>query len=204
MSERTPTLDTELAALRQRIETLSQVKNERALIFIDNTNLNLTAKKVDCSGKYRICYNKLVQHLLAGRVMKQCRIYYSDFDSTALLSAEDQAKRHERESFYNYLKFQGFWLKSLPLVDAGDGRTKEKGLDAAITKDFERLAQRNAADTFILVSGDADYRELVSEVQSLYGIPVEVAFFAEYASRNLQYASTRFIDLGRVKDQIKR
>lgn len=198
---------TEVAVLRRQVQTLQDValkRPERVIIFIDNTNLNFTARKIDSTGQYRLCYNKLRDYLANNRLMRQCRIYYSDFGRDAVLSSEEQGRRQEREGFYGWLKWQGFWLKSCNLVDRGDGTAKEKGLDAAITKDIERLASNNACDTIVLVAGDADYRELVSDIQSHYGLRVEVAFFPEFTAKSLQYAATEFIDLSKVKDALRR
>jgi uncharacterized LabA/DUF88 family protein len=202
--------ETQLTNLNTKIDGIADAvhgldrRNERVVIFVDNTNLNFTARRVDSTGNYRLCYNKLIHFLADGRLLKQTRIYYSDFDRNVNLSAEDAQRRNEREGFYQWLKWQGYWLKACTQVDRGDGTIKEKGLDAAIVKDMERLCHQNITDTIILVSGDLDYKEMVQEAQSLYGMRVEVAFFPEFAAKGLQYAATKFINLSEVKETLRR
>lgn len=196
------TLRDQIISLQERIAQLPS-QSERVVVMIDNTNLNLTIKKVDTTGQYRLCYNKLVEFLRAGRLLRQVRIYYSDFDRYAQLEEEDQRKRTEREGFYNWLRWQGFYLKACPLVER-DGGVKEKGLDAAIIKDMDRICHDDRCDTMILISGDADYRDLVCDIQQLYCIRVEIAFFPEFTARSLQACASKFIDLSKVKEQLRR
>jgi uncharacterized LabA/DUF88 family protein len=186
------------------ISTDQGMRAERVVIFIDNTNLNFTCRKVDSTGQYRLCYNKLTAFLASGRHLQQTRIYYSDYDLNVQLPPDEAQRRKEREAFYQWLKWQGYWLKACTLVDRGDGTTKEKGLDGAIIKDMERLCHTDNCDTFILVAGDLDYREMVAEAQSIYGKRVEVAFFPEFAAKGLQYAATKFINLSEVKENLRR
>lgn len=200
-------IQTDFCLLRQEIQVLKDAiasRSEKAIIFIDNTNLNFTIRKMDSTGCYRLCYNKLVEHLTAGRHMQQVRIYYSDFDKMANLSSEESYRRQEREKFYNFLKWQGYWLKAFSLIERGDGSTKEKGLDAAIVRDMQRICEQGRADTIILVAGDQDYKEMIAESQSLYGMKAEVAFFANYTAPGLQHAASRFINLEEIKDILRR
>lgn len=207
-SELLTQLRNQVSTLGQRVveltDALSHVNSERTIIFIDNTNLNLTTRKIDPSGNYRLDYNKMVKCLAGGRYLRQVRLYYSDFDHRASLSQEEASKRSEREKFYGFLKWQGYWLKMMPLQERSDGTTKEKGLDAAIIKDMQRLAQQGGIDTFILVAGDLDYKEVVADAQADYGMRVEVAFFKDYSATELKYTATKFIDLTDLKDQIRR
>ncbi len=192
----------ELLELRKQVNDLRG--SEKVIVFIDNTNLAFTARKIDSDGRYRLCYVKLLEMLADKRFLKQSRLYYSDFSRIAKLSDEESLRRQDREGFYNFLKCQGFWLKSCDLVGRDDGTTKEKGLDAAITKDIERLTSSQACDTVILVAGDADYSELIADVQSSYGVRVEIAFFAQYTAKSLQYNATKFIDLTPFKEKLRR
>ncbi len=163
-----------------------------------------TARKIDQDGRYRLCYVKLLEILTNNRLLKQPRLYYSDHDITSRLSEEEFTRRKERENFYIWLKCQGYWLKCCSLVGRDDGTTKEKGLDAAITKDIERLASQQACDTIVLVAGDADYTDLVADIQTQYGVRVEVAFFSQYTANRLQHAATKFIDLTPFKEKLRR
>jgi len=197
----------QLVALQQQVLSLQDVvlkqRQERVVIFVDNTNLNLSTRKIDCTGCYRLDYSALAKTLTGNRFLKQCRIYYSDYAKGAAPNATEETRRGERENFYTWLHHQGFWLKSCSLVER-DGITKEKGLDAAITKDIQRLCQLNVCDTIILISGDADYCETVEEVRAYYAIRAEVAFFGEYTAKKLKEAASEFIDLTRLKDSLRR
>lgn len=193
----------DLLNLTAQVEELKN-KNNKVVIFVDNTNLNFTTRKIDPCGAYRLCYEKLVAFLTNGRQLRQVRIYYSDHSRTATISSEESSRRSERDSFYGWLKHSGFWLKECSLVERADGTTKEKGLDAAIIKDMERLCSRGIADTIVLVAGDLDYMEVISDAQSVYFTPVEVAFFPEYTAKRLQYAATKFINLTDAKELLRR
>ncbi len=201
-------LQIECAFLRQEVqalkETVASHSGERAIVFIDNTNLNFTTRKIDCTGSYRLCYNKLVNTLAAGRMLQQVRIYYSDYDRYANLSPEESHRRQEREKFYSFLKYQGFFLKACSLVERGDGTTKEKGLDAAIVRDMQRCCEQGRTDTIILVAGDQDYKDMISDAQSLYNMRAEVAFFQDYTAPGLQYVSSKFINLTEIKETLRR
>ncbi len=193
----------EVVTLGAKVDALRNVNN-RVVVFVDNTNLNFTTRKVEACGAYRLCYEKLVNFLVGDRQLRQVRIYYSDYSRTSTLSPEESARRSERDGFYGWLRHQGFWLKECSLVERTDGTTKEKGLDAAIIKDMERLCWQGVADTIILVAGDLDYMEMVQEVQSFHNTPIEVAFFPEYAAKKLQYAATKFINLTEAKEVLRR
>jgi uncharacterized LabA/DUF88 family protein len=200
---------TQVEGLRQelanlKVEVSRRMKRpERTVILIDNTNLNYTVKKVDTTGQYRLCYLKLTDLLAGDRLLRQTRIYYSDFDWKTPLEDEERVKRQDREGFYHWLRWQGFYLKACSLVER-DGAPKEKGLDACIIKDMERICSKDICDTLILVAGDLDYRDTVAEVQRDYCVRVEVAFFSEYAAKQLQIAATKFIDLSKFKESLRR
>ena len=177
---------------------------QKVTIFIDHTNLDFTIKKIDTTGCYRLCFNKLISFLANGRSIQQTRFYYSDYGNFAKLEKEEHQRRMKREDFYFWLKKQGFWLKRCDLVERADGKTREKGLDAAIIKDITNLCQRKTTDTIILVSGDYDYAEVVLDAQNSHFTPVEVAFFAEHTSKDFIYSSSKFINLSEVKESLKR
>lgn len=197
-----------IKSLQDQIKVLSDRitrSNERTLIVIDNTNFNLSSRKCDTSGSFRFCYNKLTQFLNNGRLLRQIRIYYSDYALNARISSEEMQKRMEREKFYDWLQYQGYWLKGCNLMESQDGTApKEKGLDSSVTRDIERLSQQGNLDTIILVAGDADYFELVRGIQADYAIRVEVAFFAEFTAGCLKREAACFTDLTKIKDQLKR
>jgi uncharacterized LabA/DUF88 family protein len=193
----------QLESLKNQVASIQDVmkqKQERVIIFVDNTNLTLSSRKIDPC--YRIDYSALTKTLTGNRFLRQCRIYYSDFVNGSL-SGEEQNRRSERETFYDWLRHQGYWLKGCNLVER-DGVTKEKGLDTAITKDIQRLCQLNVCDTVILISGDADYCETVDEIRSIYAIRVEVAFFEEFTAKKLKKSASEFVDLSRMRDTLRR
>jgi uncharacterized LabA/DUF88 family protein len=197
----TEQISQQLAQVASRLETVAS-ESQKVTIFIDNTNLGLTIRKIDPN--YQICYNKLAKHLANGRQIRQCRIYYSDIDPRGNMTHEEAAKRYSRDGFYNWLRQQGFWLKELTQTSRADGTMKEKGLDAAIIKDMERLLNSRTNDTVVLVAGDQDYREVILEAQSHHFTPVEVAFFPEFASRNLILAASKFVNLSESKESLRR
>jgi uncharacterized LabA/DUF88 family protein len=199
-------LEQQLEQLRtevSEVKSLLQVRAEQCIIFIDNTNLSQTIKKIDVTGCYRLDYLKLTNFLARGRLLRQTRIYYSDFSDTAILTSDNKVKRQQREDFYNFLRYQGFYLKECSLIER-DGICIEKGLDGTMIRDIERLSHDNRMETAILVTGDLDYQPVVVDTQREYGMRIEVAFFPSYTARDLLNRATRFIDLWAVKDLLAR
>lgn len=69
--------------------------------------------------------------------------------------------------------------------------------------DMETICRENRCDTVILVAGDADYCEVVTNAQEKYCTKVEVAFFPNQTSRDLQ-AKAKFVNLEAVRDKFTR
>jgi uncharacterized LabA/DUF88 family protein len=80
----------------------------------------------------------------------------------------------------------------------------EKGVDAALIRDVERLCSNGCCDKIILVSGDGDYANLIYDIQNIYGVKAEVAFFPEQTSKDLVSKASNFNDLSRAKDKLIR
>lgn len=85
---------------------------ERTIILIDHSNLNQTWRRVESSPSNRPDYVKLKSLLLAGRMLKQVRLYYSDVSENTLQEV-DKADWQRRQEFYNFLRHDGWFLRGV-------------------------------------------------------------------------------------------
>ncbi len=190
--------------IRARMEdVISSIKKQqdRVIVMIDRSNLDQTWRRVDNSG-VRPDYVKMTEFLSDARLLRQVRIYYSDIDADMVPESE-RVDWQRRQDFYSFLRHQG-WILRCVKKKIYEGVHVEKGLDATLIRDMERICRNRSCDTIVLVAGDADYCDVVYEVQERYCVKVEVAFFPNQTARDLQSKASRFINLECVKDKIVR
>lgn len=178
-----------------------RLSNERVVVMIDRSNLEQTWRRVETSGN-QPDYIKLQETVGAGRAIKQVRIYYSEIDSEMVTDAE-RPDWSRRQNFYTFLRHQGWVLRGVK-KKMYDGVPVEKGLDGCLIRDMEIICRDNRCDTIVLVAGDADYCDVVGDVQERYCVKVEVAFFPNQTARDLSARATKFVNLEQVKDRIVR
>lgn len=82
-------------------------------------------------------------------------------------------------------------------LEGPPGDVHEKGVDILVALELLRGAYRDEYDVAILVAGDGDYADIVTEVRAV-GKTVLNAFFSEQKSYELAKASNGFIDLNHV------
>lgn len=194
------TLQQQVSALTQRLEE-GRLNMERVVIMVDRSNLDQTWRRIEHNG-FRPDYVKLTNFLAGARSLRQVRVYYSDLDPEMVQESE-RADWQNRQSFYSFLRHQGWLLRGVRKKIHG-GVATEKGLDAALIRDMDKICRENRCDTIVLVAGDADYCEVVSDVQDNYCVKVEVAFFPQQTARDLQSRASKFINLECHKDLIVR
>lgn len=172
---------------------------EKVIVLIDRSNLEYSFCNCRDSSE-RLDYIRMVNYLVNRRLKKQVRLYYSEYNQSDV-SDEEMENFVKRRDFYNFLANQGFWLlEAARPKKTDDFCIVEKGLDSLITKDIERIASQNRADTIILVSGDGNCTNSIIEAQDRYFTKVEVAFFRAHTSSDLIVNASRFVDLTAYKD----
>ena len=193
-------------ALREQIAVVAQkmaAAGERVVVMIDRSNLDQTWRRVFSPDvNVRPDYLKIKDFVVGTRTCKQVRVYYSDISTEQVLDAE-RPDWERRQEFYKFLRYQGWLLRGVRKKVFG-GVPVEKGLDAALIRDMDFICRENRCDTIILIAGDADYCEVVAEVQDRYCVKVEVAFFPNQTARDLVSNASKFINLDCVRDQLVR
>jgi len=189
-----------VAALRQQVSD-SRNASDRVVIMVDRSNLDQTWRRIE-TGANRPDYLKLTEVLTGSRTLKQVRIYYSDVDYEVVPEI-DRVDWQRRQDFYTFLRHQGWVLRGVK-KRMYDGIPVEKGLDGCLIRDMEMICRDGRCDTIVLIAGDADYCDVVSDVQERYCVRVEVAFFPNQTARDLQVKASKFVNLECLKDRIVR
>lgn len=110
---------------------------------------------------------------------------------------------HNAERYSRWRKFQEMLVRTervslkLGRLEGPPGDVHEKGVDILVALELLRGAYRDEYDVAILVAGDGDYADIVTEVRAV-GKTVLNAFFSEQKSYELAKASNGFIDLNHV------
>ncbi len=163
------------------------MNNEAVMVFIDGNNLYHGLKHN--IKNTRIDIEKFSNTIIGDR--RLVRTYYYN----ALLDHNEFP-----EDFKNQKKFLDS-LKRTPNLSIKLGRLEkkgsiyiEKGVEINLAVDILTLAFKGSFDTCVIVTGDADYVNLVREVKSL-GKRVEIAFFKLGTSQTLINEADRFIIL---------
>ncbi len=173
-----------------------QAESEKVVLFMDNSNLygSLARLRQDIGRKYRIDYQKLYRKLIDERFCINASCYCSEWEI-------DGDQKLKRDSFQVMMQKAGFQVIRLP---QRAGSVREKGLDTSVVRDMMTMARDcPRADTFILIAGDGDYSDTVSELRHKYGLKVEVAFFMAETANTLKEAAFKFIDLDSMVTQIQ-
>ena len=168
------------------------------LVYVDNSNVFIEGRRVKAvaSGLAATIYIAMERHVLDQR-------YKIDFGRLHKFIAGDQEDDIKRcmlfgsrpppnDSLWAVARKVGFEV----VVEDRNVQNREKKIDtgivAAMMRDAYTIADKET-DTITLAAGDGDY---VPPVQALVGdgFKVEVVFWS-HASRELQSAASKFIDL---------
>jgi len=159
--------------------------NERVTVFIDGSNFYRCLKQ-ECS-KTNVDFSKFAEVVCDGR--KLIRIYYYN----AVVKREDDEQRYrDQQRFFEKLRDVPYLELRLGRLERRGTTAVEKGVDVKIATDMFRGAYKNAYDTAVLVSGDADFVPAVETVKD-FGKHVENAFCRTGQSRLLRQTCDRFI-----------
>jgi len=187
---------------------------EKLIIFIDGYNLYKSLNRLK---RKKIIENDNIDFIKLGEVLSDStllptkdeklqliRIYYYDCPKYQFSNPTPE----QREIYQKKQKALEI-LKSLPLMKVRlghlvrrNGNFIEKGVDIKIASDMLSLAFNNAYDIAILISGDADFEEVIDQIQRL-GKQVFNAGFKGYGdSEALKKICDGFIDLIPTLDKI--
>jgi len=170
--------------------------DERVAVFVDGANLYHSIKSY-YGGV--LDYGRLLEAAVAGRRLLRATFYLVEKQE-----ADEQVASSTRSFVYNLNRF-GYKVRSKPLTvhetttPGGERVVSHKGdWDVGIVVDMIRLADH--ADTYVLVSGDGDYVEVVDYLQTERGLRVEVISAAQCTAQALFDVCDRYTDLGEIPD----
>ena len=140
----------------RQVEELGKVdfKGERIIIFIDHANIFHPCQELGV----RIDYRKFKELMTQKSYLVGAFMYLGMPDK---ISAK-------KEKFLKYLtEMAGYTIQTRPLKVLPPGTTKQRGIDIFIYKDIVELAEEDAYDKAVLVSGDADFVDAVRKLKAL-------------------------------------
>jgi uncharacterized LabA/DUF88 family protein len=162
---------------------------KRVMIFIDGSNLyhNLQSNFSKTSLDYREFSLRLT-----GSDRELVRTYY--YNSPLDQTKNPQAYTAQQKFFSNLYKTPDLEVRLGRLQTKADGTKTEKGVDVKIAVDMIAKAYKNHYDVAVLISGDADFVEVVKEVKD-YAKHVELVTFPKQPCYHLRKHCDRIIEL---------
>ena len=90
----------------------------------------------------------------------------------------------KQKNFYNYLKKFEYAIHFRPVSETRTGGHVQKGIDILIYKHIIELAEVDSYDKAVLVSGDADFIDVVKELKE-FNKKIEIWSFKISLSKKL-------------------
>mgnify|MGYP001569847679 CR=1 FL=1 len=162
----------------------------RVAVFIDNSNVLLTIKRLQKAGAWYwcslYCPKTLAEKLVGSRTLVYTGFYCAP-PPAFLLSGNDADKNRYSMAmkYYGLVEKLGDVSVHYATVNGTRGSLQEKNLDTKLTADMVGMAAQNKYDTAILVSNDADYVSGAEVLRNL-GKKVEVVYFKGFGSMELR------------------
>lgn len=150
--------------------------NQRLAVLVDVQNLYYSAKNLY---NEKINFKGLLELAVQGRILTRAIAYVIN------------AQPGEDNEFFEAVNSAGFEVKEKPLQTFFGG-AKKGDWDVGIAMDAVRLASK--VDSIVLISGDGDFRPVVSFLQS-EGCLVEVIAFEKTANNDLMKEADDFINI---------
>lgn len=144
---------------------------KRVIIFVDHANIFYNLQKQDI----RIDYKRFRKIISKGYYLVGAFVY---------LGVPDKIPS-SKDHFLKYIESAGYVIQKRPLRKYADGSTKQKGIDIYIYKDMVELAEEDAYDKAILVSGDGDFVDAIRRLKRLLKL-YEVWSFRDSLSKLLR------------------
>lgn len=123
------------------------MSKERVIIFIDHANV---FKNLELVGG-RIDWDKFKQELKKG----------SHLVGTLIYTGVPSPIPSNQQKFIKYLERVKYTLRQVPIQESPSGEKHQKGVDILMFADIVNLAEEDAYDKAIIVSGDRDFVEAV-------------------------------------------
>ncbi|MFH0711649.1 MAG: NYN domain-containing protein [archaeon] len=170
------------------------MEKERAVVFIDGSNLYHIVKKL-CSSKKQIEFNfrKFLKRIIGDRNLMKVYYYNCPLDR----NKNNMAYRSQQKFFEKLREIQNFELILCRMQKVKiDGKiiyqVKEDDIHLAV--DMVKFAYKDFYDTAILVSSDGDFVPAVDAVQEI-GKRVENIGFENKFSYHLKKVCDKFVRL---------
>jgi len=157
--------------------------NQRVAVLVDVQNLYYSAKNL--YGR-KINFKNLLNVAVKDRILTRAIAYVIN------------AQPGEDNDFFEAVNNAGFEVKEKPLQTFFGG-AKKGDWDVGIAMDAVRLAPK--VDSVILISGDGDFRPVVSFLQSA-GCLVEVIAFEKTANNDLMKEADDFFNIDEMKEDL--
>lgn len=162
---------------------------KKVMIFIDGSNLyhNLQSNFQKANLNYRTFSLKL-----AGQNRELVRTYY--YNCPLDQTRDPQGYKAQQKFFNNLYKTEDLEVRLGRLQTKANGTKCEKGVDVKLAVDMIIKAYKNHYDVAILISGDADFVEVVKEVKD-QAKHVELVSFPQQPCYHLKKHCDRVIEL---------
>jgi len=153
-----------------------QHKEQKVLVLFDVQNLYYSAKQLYGS---KVSFKEILNTAVAGRKLVRAIAYVIKTDIK------------EEAQFHDALENMGIEVKAKDITIFYGG-AKKGDWDIGIAMDAIRLS--NKVDTVVLISGDGDFKELLSYLQA-HGCRAEVLAFGRTCSSKLKEEADLFTNL---------
>ncbi len=176
--------------------------NKRVMVFIDGEYVIQSFRDIIKGNKKEdINLQSIIRH-----ICKKCgderlydnivRIYYY----TAELSRKENPETYEKQKiFLKGLKdkIPNIHIKLGKMIPISKSKWIQKGVDVKLSIDMLSKAFKNHYDIAILIAGDSDFAELITEIKESYGKNVILCVFDRSCdiSDELKYAPDKFIEI---------
>tara|TARA_Y100000034_G_scaffold22546_2_gene26000 strand:- start:6864 stop:7526 length:663 start_codon:yes stop_codon:yes gene_type:complete len=154
-----------------------QHKEQRVLVLFDVQNMYYSARNMFNA---KVNFHEILKKAVSGRKLIRAIAYVI------------KADMRDENKFHDALQGIGIEVKMKGLQTFITG-TKKGDWDIGIAMDAVRLS--NKVDTVVLISGDGDFKDLLSYLKS-HGCRTEVIAFSKTSSRLIKDEADDFFDLG--------